>query len=102
MSEPRIWYVLLHRPGPAVQPGQSVFEHPGIADHYAFLQRVATAGELIAAGPLTDIDGDGLTVIQAESLSAATELAESDASVRAGVLTVSVRPWRVVLAPQLD
>jgi uncharacterized protein len=102
MSEPRIWYALLHKPGPAVQSGQSVFDHPGIADHYAFLQRVAVAGDLIAAGPLTDVDGDGMTVIQAESLPAATELAESDASVRAGVLVVSVRPWRVVLAPRLD
>jgi uncharacterized protein YciI len=102
MTEPRIWYALLHRPGPAVQPGQSVFDNPGIADHYAFLQRVAAAGDLIAAGPLTDVDGDGMTVIRAESLPAATELAESDASVRAGVLTVRVRPWRVVLAPSLD
>lgn len=102
MTEARTWYVLQHRPGPAVPPGQRVFDQPGIADHYAFLQRVAAAGNLIAAGPLTDVDGDGMTVIQAESLPAATELAESDASVRAGVLVVSVRPWRVVLAPLLD
>lgn len=102
MTEPRTWYALLHRPGPAVQPGHSVFEHPGIAEHYAFLQRVAAAGDLIAAGPLTDVDGDGMTVIRAESLPAATELAQSDASVRAGVLTVRVRPWRVVLAPPFD
>lgn len=100
MTEPRTWYVLLHRAGPAVQPGQSVFDHPGIAEHYAFLQQIA-AGELIAAGPLADVDGDGMTVIEAGSLPAATELAESDASVRAGVLTVSVRPWRVMLAPLL-
>jgi uncharacterized protein YciI len=84
-----------------VQPAQSVFDHPGIADHYAFLQRLAVAGDLIAAGPLVDVDGDGMTVIQAESLPSAVELAESDASVQAGVLTVSVRPWRVVLAPVL-
>ena len=102
MTEPRTWYALLHRPGPSVEPGQSVFDHPGVADHVGFLQRLAAAGWLIAAGPLTDSDGDGMTVIQADSLPAAVELAESDDSVRAGVLTVTVRPWQVIMAPVLD
>jgi len=101
MTAPGTWYVLLHRPGPAVQAGQNVFEHPGFADHIAFLQRLAAAGTLLAAGPLTDAEGDGLTVIVADSLPAAVELAESDDSVRAGVLTVTVRPWQVRMAPIL-
>lgn len=101
MTEPRTWYALLHRPGPAVEAGRSVFDHSGFADHLAFLQRLAADGALVAAGPLTDADGDGMAVIRADSLAAATELAESDDSVRAGVLTVTVRPWQVVLAPVL-
>jgi uncharacterized protein YciI len=101
MTAPRTWYALLHRPGPAVQTGQSVFSHPGFADHVAFLHRLAAAGTLLAAGPLTDADGDGLTVIVADSLPAAVELAESDDSVRSGVLTVTVRPWQVRMAPIL-
>ena len=51
---------------------------------------------------MTDSDGDGMTVIRADSLPAAVELAESDDSVRAGVLGVTVRPWQVRLAPVLD
>lgn len=103
MTESRQWYVLLHRPGPAVKVGQSVFDHPTIGEHYAFLQRRYSDGSLVAAGPLLDVDGDGLTVIEAASLQEARRLAEQDdQSVREGVLTVTVRPWRVMMAPIAD
>lgn len=100
MSDSHQWFLLLHRPGPAVGAGQSVFEHPGIADHYAFLGRRQEDGTLVAAGPLEDADGDGLTVLAVASLEQARELAEhDDRSVEAGVLAVTVRPWHVVMAP---
>lgn len=103
MAEPRTWYVLLHSPGPAVPDGQSVFEHPGMAEHFGFLQRQAEAGRLIAAGPLADTGGDGMTVIEAASIEQARQLAEQDdQSVVSGVLTVTVRPWQVMLAPVVD
>lgn len=63
MPAPHTWFVLLHRPGPAVPEGTSVFDHPGIRDHYEFLHRRAADRTLVAAGPLTDEDGDGLTVL---------------------------------------
>ena len=100
MPEPQTWYALMHRPGPALTDGQAVFDHPGIAGHFGFLQQLATAGSLIAAGPLVDSDGDGMTVIRAGSLDEARHLAEEvDTSVREGVLTVTVRPWQVIMAP---
>jgi uncharacterized protein YciI len=86
-----------------VPPGASVFDHPGINEHHAFLQRRAADGTLVAAGPLLDSPGDGMTVLAVEDEATARQLAEQDdASVRAGVLTVSVRPWHVVLAPVTD
>lgn len=100
MSEaPRTWFVLLHTRGPAVVEGQSVFEHPGIAEHYAFLQRRAAAGELVAAGPLPDDPGSGMTVLSVADLDTATRLAtQDDQAVVGGVLEVRVRPWHVVMA----
>ena len=96
---PRTWFVLLHTRGPAVAEGQSVFEHPGISEHYAFLQRRATAGELVAAGPLPDEPGSGMTVLAVEDLDTASQLAtEDDQAVVGGVLQVRVRPWQVVVA----
>jgi uncharacterized protein YciI len=97
-EDPRTWFVLLHTRGPVVEDGQSVFEHPGIAEHYAFLQRRAAAGELIAAGPLADEPGSGMTVLSVADLDAATRLAtEDDQAVANGVLQVQVRPWHVVM-----
>lgn len=100
MSEtPRTWFVLLHTQGPAVGEGESVFEHPGISEHYAFLQRRIAAGELVAAGPLSDEPGSGMTVLAVADLDTATRLAtEDDQAVVDGVLRVRVRPWQVVMA----
>jgi uncharacterized protein YciI len=99
MSEPNTMYVLLHSPGPAVPEGTSVFDHPGIAEHYAFLQRRAAAGELVAAGPLPASNGGGMTLLEVESLEEAKRLAtEDDLAVVRGVLVVRVSPWLVVMA----
>jgi uncharacterized protein YciI len=93
----RLWFVLLHTPAAGVQG--SVFDHPGIREHYAFLQRRAEAGELIAAGPLPDQDGSGMTVLEVTDQSEAERLArEDDLSVSGGLLEVTVRPWRVLLS----
>ncbi len=99
MTEPQTWYILQHRPGPAVPAGEAVFDQPGIRHHYEFLQRRLAAGELIAAGPIADDSGEGLTILAVASLDEATRLATAeDQSVADGVLTVVVRPWQVVMA----
>jgi uncharacterized protein YciI len=59
------------------------------------------AGYLVAAGPLPDEPGAGLTVLRlpgAEQAEKASTLAtEDDQSVADGLLAVTVRPWQVVL-----
>jgi uncharacterized protein YciI len=78
-----------------------VFADPRFADHVAFLQRMAAAGYLVAAGSLADRSGEGMTVLRlpgADRLDEATRLATlDDASVASGFFTVEVRPWRVVM-----
>jgi uncharacterized protein YciI len=92
------WFVLLHTPGPAIEPGQSVAEHPGMQQHYAFLRRMLEAGRLVAAGPFGDAAGEGMTVLAAESADEVDRLArEDDQAVAGGVLVVRIRPWRVVM-----
>jgi uncharacterized protein YciI len=95
----RTWFVLLHTRGPAVEEDQLVFEHPGIVEHFAFLERRVAAGELVAAGPLPDEPGAGMTVLSVADLDTATRLAtQDDQAVVTGVLQVRVRPWHVVMA----
>ena len=92
------WYVLLHQPGPALADGQSVFEHPDFAEHVAFLKRLAQYGLLVAAGPLADQAGTGMTVVRADPNLDVQRLAtEDDLSVARGLLSVQVAPWLVQL-----
>jgi uncharacterized protein YciI len=94
------WVALLHRPGPAAPPGAALFGDPRFAEHVAFLTRMRDAGYLVAAGPLTDVPGEGMTILRlpgADQLGQATELAtQEDSSVAGGFFTVTVRPWQVM------
>jgi uncharacterized protein YciI len=96
------WVALLHRPGPSAPKDGSLFDDPRFADHVAFLNRMREAGYLIAAGPLADENGAGMTILRlpgAAQLGHATILATSDdAAVVAGLLSVTVRPWQVIMS----
>ena len=68
--------------------------------HLAYLREQSEAGRYVAAGPVLDgSEYAGLLVISAETLGAATALAQNDPGVRAGRLAVEVHP---VLLPALD
>jgi uncharacterized protein YciI len=96
------WFALLHKPGPALKADESVFEHPMFGEHIQFLQRLADRGLLVAAGPLTDEAGSGMTVVKVVAGSDAVDVTElatrDDQCVAAGYLTVDVRPWAVQLS----
>jgi uncharacterized protein YciI/uncharacterized protein YndB with AHSA1/START domain len=95
------WVALLHRPGPAAPAEGSVFDDPRFAEHVAFLNRMSEAGYLVAAGPFTDLHGEGMTILRlpgADQVDRAAQLAtEDDASVATGFFTVAIRPWQVVM-----
>lgn len=96
------WVALLHRPAPdAGVSGAGVMADARFGDHVAFLERMKDKGFLVAAGPLTDDVGSGMTVLRlpgADRLDEARRLAQSDdLSVATGFFTVTVRPWHVVL-----
>ena len=92
------WFALHHRPGAALADGDSIFAHPLVAEHVAFLGRLRERGWLVAAGPVDAANGEGMAVVRvpAGSGPALEELArQDDASVTGGALTVSVQPWDV-------
>ena len=95
------WLALLHSPGPAAIGTDSLFDDPRFADHVAFLTRMREAGYLVAAGPLLDRPGEGMTILRlpgVDRMEHAVRLAtEDDVSVASGFFTVVVRPWHVVL-----
>jgi uncharacterized protein YciI len=95
------WVALMHRPGPAAPADGSLLADPRFRGHAAFLGQMRERGYLVAAGPLTDAAGEGMTVLRLpgrDRLGEAARLAtQEDASVASGFLAVTVRPWQVML-----
>jgi uncharacterized protein YciI len=96
------WVALMHHPGPAAPRDGAIVDDPRFAHHVAFLSRMQEAGYLVAAGPLADTVGEGMTVLRlpgTDQLRLATRLAtEDDTSVAEGFFTVTIRPWQVVVS----
>ena len=93
------WFVLMHTP--TVGPELSVFADDRFAGHVAFLKWLDGLGWLVAAGPLADQHGAGLTVarVPGDRVGELVEAAhQQDASVAEGLFDVLVRPWQVRFA----
>jgi len=93
-------FVLIHRPGPTWQDGVDFPGQDGIMDHIRFMRRMSDEGRMILGGPFDDewtgsspTTPVGMAIIQADSMTEAQQLADSDASVQSGLISVTVRPW---------
>jgi len=95
------WFALLHRPGSALGEEESIFAHESFAEHVAFLNRLAERGQLVAAGPLPDESGAGMTIVRVRREHGdvdVTALATvDDLCVANGYLQVTVPPWQVIV-----
>jgi len=98
------WVALMHRPGPDAPATGALVQDPRFAEHVAFLTRMRDAGYLVAAGPMGDRAGEGMTILRlpgTDQLATATRLAtEDDASVAGGLLAVTVRWWQPMMAAE--
>lgn len=101
-SEACTWVALMHRAGPQAPKDGSLFEDPRFADHVRFLSRMNDEGYLVAAGPLLDEMGAGMTILRlpgGDRFEEAEQLARADdLSVKNGFFEVSVRPWQVMMS----
>jgi uncharacterized protein YndB with AHSA1/START domain/uncharacterized protein YciI len=100
-SNGHTWVALLHSPGPHAPTDGSLFHDARFGLHLEFLGRMREAGYLIAAGPLSDKMGEGMTVLRlpgADQMDRAVQLATvEDESVACGFLSVEIRPWNVMI-----
>lgn len=67
------------------------------AEHLEYQVEIEQKGIMFAAGPLADDDGnwggDGMIVIRADSLEAATRIAAADPMHSSGARKFHIRPW---------
>lgn len=96
-----VWLVLEHAPG-AAAGSAGVFAHPLFAEHLRFVDGLAAAGVLVAAGPLPDSPGAGQTIVRVPAAEAADYVARAnqDGAVAGDLLSLNVRPWQVTQMAQ--
>lgn len=98
------WVALMHRPGPEAPEDGSIFEDPRFSDHVRFLSRMHEEGYLVAAGPMLDEMGAGMTILRLPGEGRLEEAARwartKDLSVKAGFFEVTVRPWQVMMSAE--
>jgi uncharacterized protein len=64
--------------------------------HFEYLKRLLQEGILIMAGPCLD-RALGIAIYRAENDAAARLIAQEDPSVKAGIMSVEVHPYRISL-----
>ena len=84
-QKPPVYFVLLHSPGERWTPNVSFREQPGIMEHVQFMSSIMQNKQLVMGGPFLDNSG-GIMIIRSESLEAARELANTDPTVKNGLL----------------
>lgn len=91
---PPVYYVVFHHPGSQWRAGVDFREQPGVMEHVGYYREVFEAGKLKLGGPFLDNSG-GMVVLTVASVQEAQQIADDDPAVKAGLLTVTVRPWMV-------
>lgn len=83
--------------------GWTKADEEGVGRHFRHLKAATESGQVILVGRTLEA-GDktfGLVIFEAEDATAAKAFAESDPAVVAGIMTVEVRPFALVLVRKL-
>jgi uncharacterized protein len=95
------WLCIIRPPRATFIADASEDERAVMGEHFAYLERLLREGKLLLAGPSLD-PPFGIVVLVAESEQEARELVRADPSVRAGVQTPELHPFRTSLLAGRD
>jgi uncharacterized protein YciI len=90
------WLCTIRPPRPTFADDASEDEDRLMGEHFRYLQRLMREGKLLLAGPAFD-PLFGIIVLVAETKDEAWELVQNDPSVRAGLQTPELQPFRAAL-----
>ncbi len=86
----KMLFVLNYNPGPAWVRGKSLVQQD-IAQHMQHVSKLMREGNLLAGGPVTDVQGR--YIIAADNTASAYKFVGDDPAVRANTFIVQVKPW---------
>ncbi len=89
-------FIVLHTPGPAWQPGKSLFEQSGVREHVEHYRTLWSEGKLLLGGPHIDARGGGMMIpTPGVTEDEMRRFANDDPAVKSGLLRAEVRPWLI-------
>lgn len=97
-DQPRIRYVVIHKPGPKWQYGVDYRQQEGVREHVGHYMKLYEQGKLELGGPFLLPDMGGMMVTTKEvSLEEIEAFSEEDPSVKSGLLIFEIRPWMTAM-----
>jgi uncharacterized protein len=96
--QPYVYIIRATRPGFQQAPTGAEEDMMGV--HFDYLKKLLQDKILLLAGPCLD-RAFGLVIFQAESDAAARQIAQDDPSVKAGIMSVEVHPFRISLGGEM-
>jgi uncharacterized protein len=86
-------YVVFTTPNDGLGPIMEILD-----EHLAYQNKIQNEGIMFGAGPFSDDTeenwgGEGMIIIRAESLAAATAIADNDPMHKSGARSYRIRPW---------
>ena len=90
------WIYVVHLTRPAARTSLTEDESAAIDRHFVHLQQACSAGTVRLAGAATD-GAFGIVIFEATDETAARSFMVEDPTVRAGVMTAELHPFRVSL-----
>lgn len=91
------WIYFIHPPRENFAATMTDEEKAVWAEHFARLQRLMAAGQLILAGPTLGPANTGIAIFEAADEAAAQKFMDEDPVFRAGFARGELRPFRVSL-----
>jgi hypothetical protein len=88
--------VTVHRDGPAWDPGLTLRDQSGFAEHAAFMDALVADGVVMLGGPLAD-EHRVVLVVNAESEQAIHERFEHDPWIGSHLTIAAIERWTILL-----
>ena len=85
------YFVVIYRPGPGWHEGKTIRQQP-TAEHVGYMKELTQLQRLVLGGPFKD-DAGAMTILECESLEAATQLVADDPAIQTQLFTAEIHPW---------
>jgi uncharacterized protein YciI len=97
-------YAIIREAGPGWSDGKGAFDQPGVNDHAAYMDRLATEGFLRCAGPLAGSEHGRIRILLIADAASEAEvrrrLTDDPWAVTQRLVIKSIEPWNLLVGAE--